>query len=89
MSADLIGTLAKPKRVRKPAAPPEPVSFAPEVLDIAGAATLLRVSRSSLYKLAAEGKIPGQKVGGQWRFSRATLLRWLGGDRPRLSRSTT
>jgi excisionase family DNA binding protein len=28
----------------------------------------LRIPRSSLYKLAQEGKIPAQKVGRHWRF---------------------
>ncbi|MFU8828744.1 MAG: helix-turn-helix domain-containing protein [Phycisphaerales bacterium] len=41
-------------------------------------AVYLQVSKSSLYKLAQDGKIPGQKVGRHWRFHRATIDRWLG-----------
>ena len=37
----------------------------------------LQVSKSSLYKLAQDGKVPGQKVGRHWRFHRATIDRWL------------
>ena len=37
----------------------------------------LRIPRSSLYKLAQEGKIPCQKVGRHWRFHRQAIDRWL------------
>lgn len=36
------------------------------------------VSRNTLYRLLHAKKIPGvRKLGGTWRFHRATLLRWL------------
>lgn len=41
----------------------------------------LRISRSTLYNLAQEGKLPGQKVGRHWRFHMAAIDRWLG-DKP-------
>jgi excisionase family DNA binding protein len=41
--------------------------------------TYLRIPRSSLYKLAQEGKIPSQKVGRHWRFRRQAIDRWLEG----------
>jgi excisionase family DNA binding protein len=41
--------------------------------------TYLRIPRSSLYKLAQEGKIPSQKVGRHWRFRREAIDRWLEG----------
>jgi excisionase family DNA binding protein len=37
----------------------------------------LRIPRSSVYKLAQQGKIPCQKVGRHWRFHRPTLESWL------------
>ena len=37
----------------------------------------LQLSRSTLYKLAQEGKVPGQKVGKHWRFSKDAIDRWL------------
>jgi excisionase family DNA binding protein len=40
----------------------------------------LRIPRSSLYKLAQEGKIPSQKVGRHWRFRREAIDRWLEGE---------
>lgn len=50
-----------------------------DVLDVLQAAALLKVSRNTLYATAAAGKIPHQRVGRQIRFSRAALVRWLGG----------
>lgn len=38
----------------------------------------LKVAKSTLYKLAQEGKLPGQKVGRHWRFHKAVIDRWLG-----------
>lgn len=37
----------------------------------------LKLSKSTTYKLAQEGVIPGQKVGRHWRFHRETIDRWL------------
>ena len=46
-------------------------------MTISDLARYLQVSKSSLYKLAQEGKVPGQKVGKHWRFRRETIDRWL------------
>ncbi len=40
-------------------------------------AQYLKVGKTTLYRLAQEGKIPGQKVGKHWRFSRDAIDRWL------------
>ena len=53
---------------------PKPV---PEVMTIDDLARYLQVSKSSLYKLAQEGRVPGQKVGRHWRFSKDAVDRWL------------
>jgi len=37
----------------------------------------LKISRSTLYKLAQEGKVPCQKVGRHWRFRKEAIDRWL------------
>lgn len=37
----------------------------------------LRLAESTVYKLAHDGKLPGRKVGGKWRFSRIGLEEWL------------
>lgn len=48
-----------------------------EVLNFKEAVSFLKVGRNTLLKLAQEGKIPSQRVGNQWRFSRQALLKWL------------
>jgi excisionase family DNA binding protein len=40
-------------------------------------ARYLQLSKSSLYKLAQEGKVQGQKVGRHWRFHRESIDQWL------------
>lgn len=47
------------------------------VLTIGELSDYLRIPRSTLYKLAQEGDIPGQKVGRRWRFLREAVDRWL------------
>jgi len=49
----------------------------PEIMTIGETAKYLRISMSSLYKLAQDGRIPCQKVGRHWRFRRQTIDRWL------------
>lgn len=51
-----------------------------DILTVEEAAELLKIPRSSVYKLAQENKIPAQKVGRHWRFNRATLLLWVSGQ---------
>ena len=48
------------------------------VMTIEELAAYLKVSKSTLYKLCAENKLPGQKVGRHWRFHKAVVDRWLG-----------
>ena len=48
------------------------------VLTIDELAVYLKLSKSTLYKLAQEGKVPGQKVGKHWRFHLEVIDRWLG-----------
>ena len=49
----------------------------PDVMTLNEVAEYLRIPRSTAYKLVQEGRIPGQKVGRQWRFRRDTIDRWL------------
>lgn len=50
---------------------------ASQVMTIEELAEYLKVSKSSLYKLAQQGRVPGQKVGKHWRFSKGAVDRWL------------
>jgi len=47
------------------------------VMTIVELSKYLKISRSTLYKLAQEGKLPGQKVGRHWRFHREAIDWWL------------
>ena len=49
----------------------------PDVMTIEQLCSYLQLSRSTLYKLAQEGKVPGQKVGKHWRFKKDVIDRWL------------
>ncbi len=48
------------------------------VMTVEEVAEYLRIPRSSVYKLAQEGRIPCQKAGRRWRFHRQAIDRWLG-----------
>ena len=48
-----------------------------EVLTLAEAAAFLRVDEASLAADADADRVPGQRVGGEWRFHRAGLMHWL------------
>lgn len=47
------------------------------ILTIEELAEYLKISKSTLYKLAQERRIPGQKVGRHWRFRKDVIDRWL------------
>jgi excisionase family DNA binding protein len=49
-----------------------------DILTIEELSKYLRVSKSTLYKLVREGKIPSQKVGRHWRFHKENIDRWFG-----------
>jgi excisionase family DNA binding protein len=50
-----------------------------EVLTLDAAAALLQVAAGDVAALAESGELPGRKVGGEWRFAREAVLRWLAG----------
>ena len=49
----------------------------PAVLTPQEAAELLQVDEQLLLELVAAKQLPGRRLGGQWRFSRDALLKWL------------
>lgn len=49
------------------------------VMSITELSDYLKVSESSLYKLARDGRLPAQKVGKHWRFSKEAIDAWLKG----------
>ncbi|WP_234942404.1 helix-turn-helix domain-containing protein [Sinorhizobium medicae] len=40
-------------------------------------AEYLKLNEKTAYRLASDGKIPGFKIGGSWRFRRQDLERWI------------
>ncbi len=49
----------------------------PLVMTVEEVADYLRIPRSSVYRLAQQGRIPCQKAGRRWRFHRAAIDEWL------------
>jgi excisionase family DNA binding protein len=48
-----------------------------QIMTIREVAKYLRMGESTVYRLANEGKLPGRKIGGGWRFSRTELDKWV------------
>ena len=48
-----------------------------DVLDAEQAAELFSVTPDAVVELAQAGKLPGRKIGDEWRFARQALLDWL------------
>ncbi|MEN5247285.1 helix-turn-helix domain-containing protein [Brucella pseudintermedia] len=48
-----------------------------EILTVREVAELLKINEKTAYKLAAQGKLPGFKVGGSWRFERTEIAAWI------------
>ncbi len=53
-----------------------------QVLTIDELSAYLKIPKSTVYKLAQEGKVPCQKVGRHWRFRKEAIDRWLEESRP-------
>ena len=58
-----------------------------DVLTIEELSVYVKVSKSTLYKLVREGKIPCQKVGRHWRFRKDAIDNWLVESGPASSHS--
>lgn len=48
-----------------------------EILTIDEVAIYLKAGRRTVYRLVANGKLPGFKFGGTWRFRRSDLDEWI------------
>jgi excisionase family DNA binding protein len=48
-----------------------------EYLTIRQVATLLQFSEDAVYKMTANGELPGTKIGRNWRFDKKKLEKWL------------
>ena len=52
----------------------------PDVFTVGDVAAFMRVSRETVYRLAARGELPGRKVGRIWRFTRTAIENYLSKD---------
>lgn len=48
-----------------------------EIMTLKEVAEYLKLAEKTTYRLAAEGKIPGFKVGGSWRFRKDAIENWI------------
>lgn len=48
-----------------------------DILTVREVAAYLKIKEKTAYRLAAEGKIPGFKVGGSWRFRQQDIESWI------------
>jgi excisionase family DNA binding protein len=48
-----------------------------EIFTIKELAAYLKLAEKTAYRLASDGKLPGFKVGGAWRFRKAEIDRWI------------
>lgn len=48
-----------------------------EILTLKEVAEYLKLAEKTAYRLAAEGKLPGFKVGGSWRFKKEDIQTWI------------
>lgn len=48
-----------------------------DILTLKEVALYLKLTEKTAYRLAAEGKLPGFKVGGGWRFKREDIEAWI------------
>ncbi|WP_028834414.1 MULTISPECIES: helix-turn-helix domain-containing protein [Pseudoalteromonas] len=51
--------------------------MADDILTIQELAIYLKLNEKTAYRLASEGKLPGFKVGGSWRFKRVDIEHWI------------
>ncbi len=49
----------------------------PDVLTVGEVAGFMRVSRETVYRLAARGELPGRKIGRIWRFPKEAIREYL------------
>ena len=49
----------------------------PEIMNAEQAGQFLQIDEKMVIELAQAGKLPGKKLGPEWRFSREALVAWL------------
>lgn len=49
----------------------------PEIMNAEQAGLFLQIDPRNVIELAEAGKLPGKRLGPEWRFSREALVAWL------------
>ena len=57
-----------------------------EILTIREVAEYLKLAKKTAYRLVADGKLPGFKVGGSWRFKNRDIETWISEQKGDLQR---
>jgi excisionase family DNA binding protein len=48
-----------------------------EIMTIKDLSHYLKINEKTIYKLAKQGKLPGVKIGGMWRFKKEAIDNWM------------
>jgi excisionase family DNA binding protein len=56
--------------------PRKPSPEKPKVVNLEEVAAYLHVHRSTIYRLLRQGKLPGFRIGSDWRFNLEEIDRW-------------
>lgn len=48
-----------------------------QIMTVKEVADYLKVNERTVYRMAADSKIPAFKVGGSWRFKQAEIEKWI------------
>jgi len=60
-----------------------------DIMTIKEVAVYLKLTEKTAYRLTAQGKIPGFKVGGSWRFRKDEIENFTKSEVPRRSRGAS
>ncbi|WP_163133173.1 helix-turn-helix domain-containing protein [Agarivorans sp. Alg241-V36] len=60
-----------------------------QILTLKEVAAYLKLAEKTAYRLASEGKLPGFKVGGSWRFKREDLEAWIDSNKVVVDKGTS
>jgi excisionase family DNA binding protein len=52
-------------------------SMQDEILTLKEVAEYLKLAEKTAYRLASDGKLPGFKAGGSWRFQKIDIEKWI------------
>jgi len=48
-----------------------------EILTVRELARYLKMNKHTIYRLARKGVLPGAKIGGEWRFRKDLIDKWI------------